>query len=96
MSDISIFRLFRAMNKAIQADNDDPLLRNIQCNYTEKVMDYLYSEWSVDAGCLSVDLAHSVMDTIEACRYLELAVPVAANEVMFLFWAVGLYPTDTN
>jgi hypothetical protein len=46
------------------ADDDAPFHRNKGCKFTEKVLDYLYFEWSIDVTKLSYGVQNFVMDII--------------------------------
>ena len=49
-------------------DTNPCVVRNPGCKFTEKVLDYIFSEWEVEVTQYSHDIQNKVMDMIDAVK----------------------------
>lgn len=69
------------LEKVFGPDDDNPcVIRNPGCDFTEKVLDYIFFEWEVDVIHYDHKIQNKVMDMIESMKRKE-NVPNTASRI---------------
>lgn len=65
-----------------QPEETDPaVLRNPDCKFTEKVLDYLYQEWEIDLVDYSHDVQNRAIDMVDMMRARGENIPNTAGKI---------------
>lgn len=57
------------LEKIFGPEETDPcVIRNVGCNFTNKVLDYLFLEWEVDLCHYSHDIQNKAMDVLDKMK----------------------------
>lgn len=61
------------------SDDEEPICRNLDCKFTDCVLEYLALEWSIDLGKYSHEIQTKGMDLIDAMKGKDNPPNVAAK-----------------
>lgn len=75
-------RAKRFLEKVFGPEDTNPcVIRNTECKFTDKVLDYICHEWMVDVIHYSHEVQHKAMDMIDFMKAKGENVPNTASKI---------------
>lgn len=66
-----------------KSEDEDPMIRNIECEFTENVLAYLNEEWEVELMDYPVDVQAAALDVIDKMKDAGENVSNTAGKIAF-------------